>query len=294
MASVLKVSTYNLQLTTSWFPMSVLMVVQPQGIESVNGSAVNMGCTSPLVNSSGVIVCTSQNYLVDGCSPAIDTSTSDWASQLVTLRKTQTDEITFNHTVLTFGFDTAVTLTGIEMDLFLCPEWGISAPFISVYANEESNLAIIFTTLTFQNYIPSQSSCDVNALSTISIPLGDSFRDRSFLTWHILVSSFNSSIDWVHVGEVRFLGTDLQRTGTHYNGQFSGVSGVLIVFHDQHAGSCSININHASTPSFPTTTEEQPTIISSQSSSVSTSVLESSRCSKYNNHEGDVFLMTVP
>ena len=88
--------------------------------ESVNGSSVNMGCTSPLVDSGSVMICNmSQSYLVDGCSPAIDTSTSDWASQLVTVRKTQTP---FDHVLLTFGFDPAVTLTGIELDLFLCPE----------------------------------------------------------------------------------------------------------------------------------------------------------------------------
>ena len=83
----------------------------PQGIESVNGSSVNMGCTSPLVDSDGVMICNmSQSYLVDGCSPAINTSTSDWASQLVTVRKTPpTDEFIFDHVLLTFGFDPAVT-----------------------------------------------------------------------------------------------------------------------------------------------------------------------------------------
>ena len=59
------------------------VVVVPQGIESVNGSSVNMGCTSPLVDSGGVMICDecSTNLLIDGNSPAIDTSTSDWASQ---------------------------------------------------------------------------------------------------------------------------------------------------------------------------------------------------------------------
>ena len=167
-----------------------------------------MGCTSPLVDSDGVMICTSQSYLVDGCSPAIDTSTSDWASQLVTVRKNQTDEIQFDHVLMTFGFDTAVTLTRIELDLFLCPEWGISAQFISVYADEESNL--VFTsnsphTLPSRHYAPSQSSC--NSLSTLTISLGDALTSSSYLTWHILVSSFTPSIDWVLVGEVRFLGS---------------------------------------------------------------------------------------
>ena len=184
------------------------VVVVPQGIESVNGSSVNMGCTSPLVDSDGVMICTSQSYLIDGCSPAINTSTSDWASQLVTVRKNETDDFTFDHVPLTFGFDTAVTLTEIELDLFLCPEWGISAPFISVYANEESNLVFSsnsLNTLPFTHYTPSQSSC--NSLSTVTISMEDALRSTPYLTWHVLVSSFAPFIDWVHVGEVRFLGS---------------------------------------------------------------------------------------
>ena len=182
----------------------------PQGIESVNGSSVNMGCTSPLVDSGDIMICNmSQSYLVDGCSPAIDTSTSDWASQLVTVRKTQTP---FEHVLLTFGFDPAVTLTGIELDLFLCPELNTYAPFFTVYGNTESNfdLTLPITSLPFRNYprlvIP--HSCD--SLSTVTIPnLDTDALAGSFHTWHIVIYNFNSSIDWVHVGEVRFLGTDV-------------------------------------------------------------------------------------
>ena len=190
----------------------------PQGIESVNGSSVNMGCTSPLVDSDGVMVCNmSQSYLVDGCSPAIDTSTSDWASQLVTVRKTQTDEIPFDHVLLTFDFDTAVTLTGIELNLFLCPELNTYAPFFSVFGDTESNfdLTLPVTSLPFRNYPAMDNviphSCD--SLSTVTIPFWDSLLEDSFHTWHIVISNFNSSIDWVHVGEVRFLGTDVFNPG---------------------------------------------------------------------------------
>ena len=65
-----------------------------------------------IVDSGGVMVCSSSNcpssYLLDSNSPAIDTSTSDWASQLVTVRKNDAipGRITFDHVVLTFGFDT--------------------------------------------------------------------------------------------------------------------------------------------------------------------------------------------
>ena len=149
----------------------------------------------------------STNLLIDGNSPAIDTSTSDWASQLVTVRKNETDEIPFNYTLLTFGFDTAVTLTGIELDLFLCPEWGISAPFISLYFDEESNLVFSDQSLNLlsQGRTPSQSSC--SSLSTVTISLRDGLRSTPYLTVHVLISSFSPFTDWVHVGEVRFLGS---------------------------------------------------------------------------------------
>ena len=98
-----------------------------------------MGCTSPLVDCGGVMVCGSQSYLVDGCSPDINTSTSDWASRLVTVRR---NEAIFNfpHVLLMFGFDTAVYLTGMEMDVFNCPDWNIGTPYIYVYLNPDYNL----------------------------------------------------------------------------------------------------------------------------------------------------------
>ena len=81
------------------------------------------------------------SHLVDGCSPDIDTSTSDWTSQLMTVRRSDsTSAIPVKHVLLTFCFDTAVSLTGIELDLFLCPEWKIGAPYITVFANEERNI----------------------------------------------------------------------------------------------------------------------------------------------------------
>ena len=189
------------------------MQVVPQGIESVNGSDVNMGCTSPLVDSGGVMICNStdcpSSYLLDGNSPAIDTSTSGWASQLVTVRKNEgvAGFITFHHVVLTFGFDTAVSVTSIELDLFLCPEWNIGAPVIDVYGDGNRDLDLrTLQHLTFlgNSYNqPSQSSCD--SLSTVSIPLQDDATNSSYLTVHIVIEiTENDNIEWVHVGEVRF------------------------------------------------------------------------------------------
>ena len=190
--------------------------VVPQGIESVNGSDVNMGCASSPGVFGGVTICGSfgagvgaTSYLVDGISPAIDTSTSNWASQLVTVRKNDAiDVITFDHVLLTFGFDTAVSLTKIELDLFLCPELNIGAPYITLYADNNNNLAFSFPPGQAQSNIikhdtPNKTSCD--SLSTVSIPLEQG--GPSYFTWHIVVSDFQPDIEWVHVGEVRFLNT---------------------------------------------------------------------------------------
>ena len=192
-------------------PLPVQVV--PQGIESVNGSDVNMGCTSPLVDSDGVMVCNSSDcstsYLLDGNSPAIDVSTSDWASQLVTVRKNDAipGRIPFDHVVLTFGFDTAVSLTSIELYLFLCPEWNIDAPLIAVYGDESRDLVLkTFQSVTFLGNSYNQPSQSCNSLSTVSIPLQDDAARSFYLTVHIAVEITEDSVEWVHVGEVRFLG----------------------------------------------------------------------------------------
>ena len=196
-------------LFTSGAEGIVPVQVVPGGLEPVNGSDTNMGCTNPLVGSGGwPILCPSDcltSFLLDGNSPDIDTSTSDWASQLVTVRKRFTDDIPFQHALLTFGFDTAVSLTGIELDLFICPEWNIGAPYITVFANEEHNLSFSYpTSLRFENKEPTQLSC--NSLSTISIPFSGALAGSSYSTWYILVSQLGR-FNWVHVGEIRFLGT---------------------------------------------------------------------------------------
>ena len=150
------------------------------------------------------MTCNSQSYLVDGCSPDIDTSISDWASQLVTVRRNQgTFNLPFAHVLLTFGFDTAVNLTGIEMDLFVCPDWGIDAPRIGVYVNEEYDFVFDLSLPFAPPVQPSQSSCD--SLTTVHLS-GSTLSVSSHRTFHIIVDlSHQSSIEWVHIGEVRFL-----------------------------------------------------------------------------------------
>ena len=93
--------------------------VVPKVIQSINGSNITMGCTSSLEEESGAMVCRSESNLVGGCSAnIINTSATNWASQLVTVRRNDEGNanITFAHVLLTFGFGTEVSFTKIMMD----------------------------------------------------------------------------------------------------------------------------------------------------------------------------------
>ena len=184
--------------------MAVPVQVVPQGITSRNGSSTDMGC-SLIVERDGVMVCdcNSQSDLVDGVSPDIDTSTSDWASQLVTVRRNEgTADTNLDYVLLTFGFETNVSLTGIEMDLFLCPDWSIGAPVINVYLNEEYDLTFSTDLQPLRSVVPSESRCDSLSSFTFTESSGSLYR-----VVHILITFPDSNIDWVYVGEVRFLGS---------------------------------------------------------------------------------------
>ena len=187
--------------------MAVPVQVVPQGITSRDGSSTDMGCSGPLVERDGVMVCdcNSLSYLVDGVAPDIDTSTSDWASQLVTVRRNEGNpDIQVAHVLLTFGFETNVSLTGIEMDLFHCPEMNVGAPVITVHLNQEYDL-MTFSTISglelLRSLEPSESRCDYLSCFTIS-----ETTDKLYRVVHILITFPDSNIDWVYVGEVRFLG----------------------------------------------------------------------------------------
>ena len=110
-------------------------------------------------------------------------------SYIVTVRKTQNDGLTFDHVLLTFGFDTAVTLTSVVLDLFLCREWNIGAGvhnlIISVYANTFAFNESMNVNLYRYPIPPNQPSACVS-LSTIDILFQRPQAQSSYTTWHIL------------------------------------------------------------------------------------------------------------
>ena len=184
--------------------------VVPRGIESVNGSSVNMGCTEELTITDGFTTCGSPGngaiiYLIDGSSPNyIDTSAPDWASRLVVVRRNESypsDSI-----VLSFGFDTDVSPSAVEIDLFLCSEWTFWVTKISLYANEQFDLAFTGILHLGSFLYPLESFC--GSLSTITLT---SWLPSSYQTFHIVMNfAYDPFIEYVNIGEVRFNGINFE------------------------------------------------------------------------------------
>ena len=198
---------HNYPLNFLVVAMSNMQVVVPQQIQSVNGSSETMGCTSPLENNDGVIVCRSQNYLIDGCSPDIDTNTTDWASQLVTVKITYNKHIYFPHVFLTFVSDTPVYVTEIEMDLFLCPNLSIGPPHIIIYLiNDIQYNLTSFSGLYFvPGVAPSTSISSCDGLTTYTFRADSLLFSYQTFHCHLSFNTIKYNTEWAYIGEVRFL-----------------------------------------------------------------------------------------
>ena len=183
------------------------MALYQDQIDSVNGSYVDIGCTIPPITTDteggNYSVCITDNYLVDGCSPELDTRASDWASELVTLRRNEGSIVLpFPNVFVSFVFNRPISVNGIEIDLFLCPEWNIGTDRVLAYFNNVATNSTLFAVPD----TPSEPSCET--LSTLTISPGS----RSLYSdIHLLFDlSANPNIEWVHIGDVRFLGSDIQ------------------------------------------------------------------------------------
>ena len=185
--------------------------VVPHRVGSVNGSSVDMGCPELVNISSDRTACGScgkfsASYLVDGVSPSINTSRPDWASELVTVQKSERipGKIEFPHVLFSFGFDMAVLPTSIEVEVFHCPDWNIAAPYLDVQANDDKDLVMgAISDSSFGSSSILDQSCDT--LSNVVIDIEQ--RGEYHSVWYLLVSLTTEDFyDWVHVGEVRFVG----------------------------------------------------------------------------------------
>ena len=180
----------------------------PEGTESVNGSRADGGCMGNVTHH----YCgnSRESFLTDGVNQVINTTDPNWASELVTVRKNNvTWNIQYDHVLLVFVFNSKVSLKSIRLNLFQCPQWGIGAPNIAVYAkNSQSGDFVNFylekhDTVVLAQLQDVQSSC--NDLVPVTIPLE---TYTQYNTWYIVVSfEPQPDIDWVYMGEVQFFDT---------------------------------------------------------------------------------------
>ena len=165
-----------------------------------------------MVRRCGVPNSGSESFLTDGIIPVLNTTGSNWTSELVTVRKNSASvAVTYDHVLLAFEFKKPVSLTSITLSLFNCPQWDIGAPVTTVYGDENGSSFFNFDpvdpyiiSLTQTNN--SQSSCDNLVPVTITLHTNTKYK-----IWYILVSfESQQNIDWVFVGEVQFFDTPQQ------------------------------------------------------------------------------------
>ena len=173
------------------------------GLQSVNGSASNGGCTNSSTTSvTGLSLCHSGNSsLVDGVVPTLPPSLvgeNDWAAGLFTVNRNGGTSIEIG-----FDFVRSVELTQIEFDLFNCPEWYIAAPNISVYSYGSFPAMLPpRTIITHIGSVTTLNSTSCDSITTVLIPLQQSVN----LQFCYLEFTFDDapSVQWVHLAEVRF------------------------------------------------------------------------------------------
>ena len=205
----------------------VQQVVVPNGINSVNGSSSTMGCND-INDLNGFTVCGNpfdplESLFTDENIPIINTTAINWASELITVKKVlyhddqtlEYGDIGLDHVLLTFSFNKKQHIAAIYLDLLLCPEWNIGAPYITVIASNSLNLSFIYGVPNgdfISNYAPAKT-CHCN-MSTIVIPVQSG--EPAYSVWHILVTfAIDSYIEWSHVGEVRFSDVPIGRRIPH-------------------------------------------------------------------------------
>ena len=172
----------------------------PDGLQSVNGSDPNGGCSRVTGRVCEELDEGGTSDLTDCIIPSLGGFQTNWAAGLFTVnRNGQSFHIGFE-------FNGPVNYTRVELDLFNCPEWGIAAQSITVYeynfrilnfdatAANDLNLALGHTTVN-------TASC--TSIVRVVIPLA--LPQNPTTTYVIYFTFDNANIQWVYIAEVRFL-----------------------------------------------------------------------------------------
>ena len=216
----------------------IIAEVVPKRVKKINGSTSTMGCNNSLDSVGNLTVCGTgtaaarfESYLSDRCVPQINTTEKNWASNLLTVKKSlKCDVHDFEHVLLTFAYEIPVVPDSIKLDLFLCPEWHIGAPYITLFGDNNSDMVYRgFNDGDFIiHHLPNKRSC--HNLSSVKFTLQK--QEPLYYNWHILVSFIpDPNIEWVFIGEVTFINIELDPdpTSSHYfngtpitTGEYSG------------------------------------------------------------------------
>jgi len=205
----------------------------PDGLQSVNGSDNNGGCSREIrgrsricVELDGVV----RSYLIDCVIPSLGGFQGNWAEELFTVNRSgQSFHIGFE-------FSRPVNFTRVEIYLFNCPECGIAAQNITVYEYTSGNLNFNAAVARLQNIalghtVANTISCTfiVRVLIPLELP-------QNPTNSYVIDFTFDrnaTKIQWVYIAEVRFLEEENTQCSTP-----SSTAGMIITSSDRYF--CSI------------------------------------------------------
>ena len=160
----------------------------------ISGTTIN-GCDCPgSTPANGV--------LIDGDIPSIDTTQSGtWTSQLFVVNRNGKDSF-----VIGFQFNDPFFLRDVEVTYFDCPVWKAGVTTINVYSS------FIFPTFRLAAStnicalsLVSDLALNCSSLRIISVPCQPSeSANNYFIEFSFAGGSSVNSLNWLHLGEIRF------------------------------------------------------------------------------------------
>ena len=160
----------------------------------IGGSTIN-GCDCPgSTPSNGV--------LIDGDLPSIDTTQrGTWASQLFVVNRNGQDSF-----VIGFKFSDPFYLRDVEVTHFDCPIWAAGVTTINVYSSFAfPTFSLAASTNIGALSLVSDLALNCSSLRTVSVPCQPSeSANNYFIEFSFAGGSSVNSLNWLHLGEIRF------------------------------------------------------------------------------------------
>ena len=167
----------------------------PQLESGLFGSPVNGGCSS--ISETDSEICNGTSVLNDGVLPALSGVSSDpasqWANELFTMNRSGTDRIDVSVQLPPDN----INYDRVELSVFNCPQWGIYAPQVMVYATGSLNGTIL---QLFADATLSAESCGYLLKFCVS------FNGATSIPYLNLVFPYQNNSNFVFLGEITLVG----------------------------------------------------------------------------------------